>query len=331
MSEEITGETATPPEVKYWDLAERLIDEEIDKTYQARKSRRKRREWFAVSNAGFCKRATILNRLNAKEEDHDVKMKRIFWIGNVIHQAIQDLLKKSGRLVAAEEFLAPYGSGDRSGAFDDILRDDDSNLVLYEFKTKGTGIFWKMVLKDKKPAKHNVYQAVTYYDMNTKYNLQKLKVVYFSKEDAAIRAFTVDVTPELLAEVRAWWDDVRGYYSRSELPAVLDPASPEGKSWCKSCTFSKHWCFSDPAAVEDNLIQLEGWTSEIPKFQISDKKQGAQTDVAQEQPSAIQDPELAGVPSTDQAAGPVKKRRGRPRKQSIGDQAVPVLLGTVDA
>jgi len=300
---------------KYWDQLEQLIDEEINKVYQARKARRKRRDWFSVSNAGYCPRATVLNRLNAKEDDHDARKRRIFWIGDVIHKAIQEMIRKSGQLVAAEEFLAPYGSGDLSGAFDIVVRDKEGDLEMYEMKSKGSGIFWKMVLKDKKPTRNNLYQAVTYWILNKKYNLKKLKIAYFSKEDAAIKVFTVDVTPELVAEVEAWWDAVRDYFNKSILPPVLDPTTPEGKSWCKECTFNRHWCFGDPAIVEDNLTQFEGWTSAKPDFETKDPNAENQ-ETSREAKASVETAESSEVQNTEShRESPKNKTSGTPKRR----------------
>jgi hypothetical protein len=251
-----------PEVIKWYDTLEWLVDDEINKVYQARKARRKPREWFSASNAGYCHRATILNRLNAKELDHDNKTKRLFWIGDVIHRAILGLAEKSGRLIASEEFVAPYGSGDISGAFDAIIKERDDSITLYELKSMNTGIFWKRVLKDKKPSIQHVYQGITYWILNKKYRIDTLKIVYFSKSDAAMRAFRVDITSELVAEVKAWWDLSREYVKNKTIPPIF-VEGPQFDYWCKGCTFASNWCHGNDEVIENNLVQL-GWVNSPP-------------------------------------------------------------------
>lgn len=254
----MTSETDT----KVWDTLEWLIDDEINKVYQARQAKRKRRDWFSASSAGYCPRATILKRMAAKEDDHDAKTKRMFWLGDCIHKAIQDLVKQSGRAIALEEFAAPYGSGDISGAFDIILKDLDAYTVLHELKSTGDGMFWKRVLKDKEPAIQHVYQAVTYWILNKKYRIDKIKITYVSREGVFVRSFNVKVTPELVQQVRDWWDMVRSFQKKRELPPIYEADTEEYKKWCKpgeknGCTFARHFCFGDHNDIADNLLQLD--------------------------------------------------------------------------
>lgn len=242
----------------YWDELEKFVDEEIDKVYQARRAKRKKRDWFSASNAGFCKRATILNRLNAKEGEHDAKTKRIFWIGNLIHEGTIALLKKAGKVVADEEFVgSKFDGSDLVGAFDVIVKMSDGKNCLYELKSKNTGAFWTSIVRTGKPSLHNIYQAVTYYLLNKKHKVDSLTVTYISKDDAAMRSFIIDLTPELIAEVQAWWQEVREAFAKKELPPPYPETSWEFKGFCKNCTFNAHWCFGDKEQIKENLVQLQ--------------------------------------------------------------------------
>lgn len=258
----------------YFDPLEQLIDEQIDQAYQARKAKRKRREWFSAGNAGFCKRATILNRLNAKEVDHSVESKRVFWIGDQIHGAIQRLVADSGKLVAMEQFVSSgWGpdAQDRVGVLDLILRTDDFENILYELKSKRTGPFWSTIVKGKKPAEQHVYQAITYWILNKKYRVDRVRIAYFSKEDAAMRSFEIEVTDELVARVEAWWNDVRAHWTRFELPAAYTQDTEEFKTfYCGTCTFSQHYCHGPEATVKQNLVELQ-WES--PDIKETNKKE----------------------------------------------------------
>ena len=56
------------PKQKFWSLLEQILDQAINLRYAARIAKRKDKLKFAASNAGYCKRANILNRINAKED-----------------------------------------------------------------------------------------------------------------------------------------------------------------------------------------------------------------------------------------------------------------------
>jgi len=254
----------------YFDEVERLVDEELRKVAEKRIARRKKRGWFSISNAGWCMRATILNRLNAKENPKTEKELRTFFIGDLIHEGYRNLIEKAGQLVASEQFVSSgYGpdASDRVGVFDIIVRKKSNGVnVLYEMKSIGAGGFWKIVLKLKEPHFHHKAQAVTYYLENKKYRIDEVKVIYFSKQDGAIRAYPVKLTDELIKEVEAWWDTVRAYYVDRHLPAPFEKDSVEYKEYyCVNCSFAPHYCFppeGQEEQVKQNLLELS-WDSDL--------------------------------------------------------------------
>jgi hypothetical protein len=256
------------------DLLERLVDEEIDRIYQVRRAKRKRRDWFSMSNAGFCMRATVLNRLNAKEKDHTPKQKRIFWIGQIIHDAVEALLKKSGRLVSSEEFVgSKFEPGcDQIGAIDFILKEDDNSQSLYEFKSKNTGSFWSSIIRKGQAATNNIYQGVTYFLKIKKHRVDALKIAYWSKEDAAMATFKID-TGAFKQQVNDWWDVVRTYFNLEELPPTYKETDKEFEWFCNSktgpCTFKDNYCpFSDNTGYHEEISNnIKGlvWNEEQEK------------------------------------------------------------------
>lgn len=237
--------------MSYGDIVEDILDAEIDKTYQERKARRKIKDKFSASNAGYCMRATVLNRLGANEVDKSAKEKRILWIGTVLHKAVEEVLKKSGKLTpSSEKFINPQGSY-VWGTPDFILKDGVATLLLDEMKSIGTGSFWTKVVKNKKPHLHHVYQVVTYYLLlkSVGEHVQSVKVTYLSKQDAAMRSFWINITPELVNDVQEWWATVNDYYEKSELPPVFEVGSDDYKDKCKTCTFRTLYCFGEETEV----------------------------------------------------------------------------------
>jgi len=249
-------------EIKKYDLLEWLIDVEIDKAYQARRNKRKTKTKFSASNAGYCKRATILNRLNAEEEEHTENQKWIFWLGQIIHEAIENLVKGSGKVVACETFLS--GHDFIHGAIDVIVRDDNGLNVLYSIKSINPGSFWRYIVKEKRPHKHNIYQEITYFIINNKYPIDKVKILYIAKDldYKGRRSFWIDVTPELVQEVTDWWDSVKESFDNRLLPEPYAIDSAEYKHFCKGCTFSNLWCFGDQQTIDNNIQSLVWPTNE---------------------------------------------------------------------
>jgi len=238
-------------EIKYWSLTERLLDQAIRADYEIRKAKRKIRGWFSASNAGYCPRAAILNRRMAKENPPSPKFLRILWTGSRLHDAIIAVLSKTTNLVAFEEFV-----GDREydyiiGSIDYILRDDDGRLGLHELKSINSNAFWYKIVKAQKAKKHNIYQAVTYWILQKKYNLSYIEIEYFSKENCDFKTFRYEVTPQLLYEVKRWWEETKQNYDDKILPDVITPGTDEYKEFCNWCSFRPHYCFND------DLIQIK--------------------------------------------------------------------------
>jgi CRISPR/Cas system-associated exonuclease Cas4 (RecB family) len=300
----------TPIPKKYWDELEELVDKELEVNAAKRIARRKKRGWFSISNAGWCMRAAILNRLNAKETQKDDKARRIFFIGDLIHEGYRQLIEKAGRLVASEQFVSTgYGpeASDRVGVFDVIVKTKYTKKnILYEMKSIGAGGFWKMVLKTKAPSKHHVYQAVTYYlenEKTKKYQIDEVKIVYFSKQDGAIRAWKVALTPDLLQEVENWWNLLREFYANRRMPDPFEVDSDEYKHYyCSNCSFKEHYCFppeGQEAVVAQNLLDLD-WDDPQPKVSDGNTQTQEGTDVV----SAGQEGQSHEVPAEEHLLNP---------------------------
>jgi CRISPR/Cas system-associated exonuclease Cas4 (RecB family) len=250
-----------------YDIAEHLLDTEIYKEYARKRDRRRARTKFSASNAGFCPRATILNRLGAKETEPTARQLRIFWLGSVLHENVMKVLKLSGRLIMTEKWLNP----DKSfvlGSLDCIIKGDNGEHILYELKSIHSGSFWTKIVKGKKPYINNLYQTITYWMLARLEGIRidKAKVVYLSKQDSAMRSFWVDFSAGVVKEVSDWWDSVKGFWDRKELPPVLTE-DDENRKWCDTCSFRTHYCFpesNDPLLqqnIELNIKQLK-WSQD---------------------------------------------------------------------
>ncbi len=256
----------------HFDFLEKLIDEALVKKWEAKKRERKISVRFAASNAGYCPRAAVLNRLRADEKPLEPKSLRVFWIGQMLHDAVEDIARESGRLIASEKWI------ERDeivhGKYDFILQEDDGDNTLYELKSINTSAFWWMILKSKEAKKHNIYQAITYWYLIKGYRFSRLKIAYLSKEDASLKVFTINVTKKLIKEVQSWWKKLDKQYWNRTLPATFEKKDKEYKSWCHYCTFKNIYCFNkDKEEMEDNIQRLV-WPDAKEKPSKAAKRKG---------------------------------------------------------
>ena len=107
---------------------------------------------------------------------------------------------------------------------------------------------------------------MTYWIKNKKYRVDRAVVAYISKESAIVKVFKVFVTEELLKEVNDWWDSIREFFNKKELPPVLEKDTPEHKKFCVNfkCTYYNRYCFGDPIEMEENIKELV-WQNVTPK------------------------------------------------------------------
>ena len=176
------------------------------------------------SGLGKCYRAQILKRKGEPESNPpDSRTLRVFKIGNMIHEMIQQYLDKEAVEVLIEE--------DDVKGYADIV---ESNCVT-DIKSCHSRAFWWMNKEeyDIVTQKYNNWLQVAYYGLRL--GKENIKIVVVSKDDMCINEYTQktedwrdDVEAELYT-LRCWW-----------VSGKLPPAEPRayGGKECKYCPYS---------------------------------------------------------------------------------------------
>ncbi len=248
---------------RYFDEVEEVLD-----TLLKQKDRPiKPKKHFSASGAGQCMRRLILGRLGAKATPLTAKQRRIFWLGDVIHEALMSRLNATGRILHTEEYVSDFGDP-IVGRIDFIWQANDGKSVLYDLKTTRTGVFWSKIARATEAPEDNVFQLITYFITNKKFKIDRIKLIYISKEDGAMKSFTVEITEELVEKVKVWWKQVHSYLDKQKLPMVQPTEELQKRYYCGFCSYSSFYCFpSDtvPQSILDSNVKELDWSTEIEK------------------------------------------------------------------
>lgn len=283
-----------------WGKVEKILDNFLLQSERPNKPKRK----FSASSAGMCQRNVILSKLGGLRTPLTPQQRRVFWIGTILHEALIKVLRQSGLLVAYETYV-----GDRDdkvvGSFDFILRDEEGEqYTLYDLKNVSESSFWSVIKRLFKlklgPPKTHVYQLVTYWILNKKYRVDVICMVYQSKENGNWKEWEINITEELINEVKAWWDDTHSYLERQELPPVQPTEELQKEFYCNSCSFRNFYCFPSEEISQEQIdknISALNWSVEFEERK--EKKEEVKLEERPKESSEIPGPELYVIPSSN--------------------------------
>jgi hypothetical protein len=191
---------------------------------------------FHPSSLWMCDRqAVMVARGEPQNIKPDAKTKRVFKIGNIIHEFIQEAMafkynhedshgtQMKSEFLIDEQYLTGHG--------DDVLfvqwLTEDEEAVVYEYKSTRN---LSKVRKDKKANTHHIKQGATYCAglaaAGTK--VKELHVVYFEKTNLDIEEFVYPYDPAWRDEVDRKIADLAPYLDKpGEYPACT------GEDWLK--------------------------------------------------------------------------------------------------
>ena len=90
---------------------------------------------------GMCPRKRFYKRQGILPEEFDERTKRVFKVGEIFHEWLQDLLKKQEVLIACEEEVKD-DKLNYKGHYDALVNfEKDDHLILYDFKTVNSMAF----------------------------------------------------------------------------------------------------------------------------------------------------------------------------------------------
>ena len=202
-------------------LAE-LIDEYI---LEKRETQVRDNSKFRVSDAGRCRLMRYWKRQGKPFTDEpDERTLRVFEVGHVFHNWLQDLLELQGTLAGREIRVEDIH---RIGHIDALVLPEGGPLVLYDFKTVNSRKFSYL---SAEADRHYHFQAATY-ALLLPLGVGSIRIAYVSKDDLRIQEVPVDL------------EDIRGQVVEDW--AILVKAWNEGKepepnpmSWeCKYCAY----------------------------------------------------------------------------------------------
>ena len=235
---------------------------EINKSKRAALDKIKPKEpYYRPSSAGMCSRKiyyeTIL-RIDPTEVI-DKRVQRLFRLGDLIHQDIQDAFKKVERndfyfsiyniyinniYIEKEIVLKTI----RVRGFCDLVVElDDGRVYLYDIKSIGAFQYKKNFARNKElrePSIHQELQLATY-GLAVKKEFGRLDgilILYYNKDTSMLRY--KEVSSDRLLTALGFWERINAEHSKNSLPTLQEFVSPVAKWECSYCSF-KSRCEED--------------------------------------------------------------------------------------
>ncbi len=229
-----------------------LINEIVEKNNQVRSGGRDASK-FHVSDAGTCYRKRYYKRLGVEPtSDIAVASLRKMIAGDAGHEMLQGLLKRYGKLFAAE---GEVGGEHIKGHFDGIIKDGDAKAVL-EIKTIEK---WAMgYIKKDGPKPEHLLQMFTYWTyLRQDYTkLDQAVLSYVKREDFETKDFNYLWDKDITDKVAAEWTPLVRYWENQELPPCTCHLDYGGKGM-NYCRYKDE---SDPENItccSEDLIKKE--------------------------------------------------------------------------
>ena len=221
--------------------------DELLRTYllaqEEKASKERDPDWWWASELGTCMRKQFLRRLGIKPKEKQWRITFIAEQGKAIHSWIQNIVKNTGRLIAAEEELRDENLRYK-GKFDLIVNLNEKNkpyLSLVDLKTQRSEAFFRRA-KDPATAKVKEFQkmqlASYFLFARRKYpDLKDARIYYLDRGGGVREEFVFKFKPEMFKKVLDELTLLNDYWSKKILP-------PCNHTWeCKEwCDFYKKEC-----------------------------------------------------------------------------------------
>lgn len=218
-----------------------VLDDFLKDEMKRKKERKTKR--FYASSLGFCKRKQIWKRKNEEESNLiDKRTLKVFSVGNIFHQWIQELLKKAitekGSTVEIEKEVVNE-EYDFKCRYDLLVQlNKNSKRLLYDFKSVNSRAFHWLKNTGKPVAKeYHKMQVVSPAVMDESLEVDECRLLYISKDDLCMVEIPVlvkDYKDKVINELK----ELNYYYKKDILPERI-PEIEEGKpNWeCGYCPF----------------------------------------------------------------------------------------------
>lgn len=180
-------------------------------------------DYWSASSAGYCMRKVIFDRLGVDYVNPDARKQKVFSVGHIFHEWIQDITKKAGISVAQELELIDEKFKIK-GHIDDLIQTDDG-IVLYDYKTQNSRAF-----SYKKPGMNYYHrmQLGTYMMMlrqtktpdgdEIEYPVDEARILKISKDDLRMAEEVLFWDDRLAHDVKTYWETINNYYQDKKMP-----------------------------------------------------------------------------------------------------------------
>lgn len=215
-----------------------MIREAIDAFVQSRRQERPgpQTHWYP-SSLGKCERAVILKRAGEiKAQPFDITTLRKFWMGDAVHDALKEAVEGSLDVVGHELQVRNEEFG-VSGRIDTLIRTPEG-LEVIEYKSINSKGFDRPL-----PQPAHVLQLGVYLTFPAKaqavYASQEAwiepeqypvpdrgRLVYWSKDDAQIKEYTIQATDQLRGNVKQTLQQLTDYWNAYQADKTLPPVLP---------------------------------------------------------------------------------------------------------
>ena len=189
-------------------------------------------DYWSASSAGYCMRRNMLERLKVPHVTDDARKQRVFTVGHIFHQFIQELTQKAGISIAQEIELKDDELMILGHADDLVLV--DNKLILYDYKSQSSRAF---SYKRPNMSYYHRNQLATYMYMIRSMprpdmpdslgadpnwllarNLTEARICKISKDDLRMSEEVLNWSEDLQNEVLNYWKTLNDYWSKKKFP-----------------------------------------------------------------------------------------------------------------
>ena len=215
---------------------------------------------YRPSSAGMCSRKIYYETvLRIEPTAVDKRVQRLFRLGDLIHQDIQDAFRKIER---NDSYFSIYNIYINNiyiekeivlktirvrGFCDLIVELGDGRIFLYDIKSIGAFQYRKNFARNKElrePSVHQELQLATYGLAVEKEfgRLDGILILYYNKDNSMLRY--KEVSRDRLLTALGFWERINTEHSRNSLPTLQESVSPVASWECSYCAF-KSRCEED--------------------------------------------------------------------------------------
>tara|TARA_R110002012_G_scaffold266872_1_gene450488 strand:- start:477 stop:1211 length:735 start_codon:yes stop_codon:yes gene_type:complete len=183
-------------------------------------------QWFHASSSGMCMRKHYFQHVaKVKPNPIDANTMRLFRIGDMVHEDIQDALTEYAQLNGSKIYIETeirLPEVNVRGFLDVLIADDGA---LYDIKTCNSRKWSKLFgykYKDPNPSINYHLQLGTYawwYEKEHNTKLKKLALFYYNKDTSRVREYPVDLA--FIEEAKVYWRDLNNKFKKGNPPIEL--------------------------------------------------------------------------------------------------------------